>query len=131
MDHHNGNKCRCSVFKNKNISLKILAIHKMVTEIEKSLLKCRYNTENLKNKYKGIEKFIFHAKVTVESPSMYKSSFFITECSIFSLLDILKIYLDSHYFCFIEMFDKKSYENLKVEFFQSPYCVNYVVYPLE
>ena len=124
MNHYNGSKCTCSIFRNKNISLKILVIHKIIVEIEESLLKCRHNTEILTNKYRGtvLEKFTFHAKVKFETPSMYHNdSFFITEC----------YYLDNYYFCFIEMFDKISYDQLKVEFFNNPYWFNYVVYPLE
>ena len=67
MNHYSGDKCKCSVFRNKNISLKILVIHQILVEIEESLLKSRENLEKLRNKYRGtcVEKFIFHAKIKI------------------------------------------------------------------
>lgn len=117
--------------KTKNVSLKILVIHQILVEIEESLLKCRENIEKLRNKYKGtiVEKFTFHTKLTIETPSGISYCF--TECSLFSLFDLLEVHLDSYYFCFIEMFDKEMYEDLKIGYFKNPYSVNYSIHPLD
>ena len=73
MNNHDRNKCSCTIFRNKNMSLKILAIHQILVEIEEYLLKSRENIEKLKNKYEGtpVEKFTFHTKITIETPSTW------------------------------------------------------------
>ena len=135
MNHNSGDKCKCSVFRNKNISLKILAIHQILVEIEESLLKSRENIDKLKNKYREtpVEKFTFHAKITIETPSTWYRgyTYVFTECSISSLFDVLEIYLHPYYFYFIEMFDQKTYEVLRLKYIQNPHSVNYFIHPVD
>ena len=135
MNNHGRNQCSCAIFRNKNMSLKILAIHQILVEIEEYLLKSRENIEKLKNKYQGtpVEKFTFHAKITIETPSTWyrRYKYVFTECSISSLLDLLEIYSHPYYFSFIEMIDKEIYEGLRLEYFRNPYAVNYFFHPLD
>lgn len=131
MNHFDGNKCRCSVFRDKNISLKILVIHQILVEIEESLWQSRENIEKLRNKYRGtcVEKFIFHARIKIETLSMYRGpGYMFTECSISSFLDVLETYLDKYYTCFIEMLDQETFEFFKLEYLRHPYCVSYSIY---
>lgn len=122
--------CKCSIFKNSNISLPILVIHAMLAEIERNLA---YYKDFLivKQKFSGtfVNKFSFHVKVKIEPPGqLQKKLYFIMECTISELLNILEEYLELNYLIFIEMCNVATYDRLKAKYHEKQF-ETYKLYP--
>lgn len=113
--------CQCSIFKHKNISLVILAIHAILAEIEQSLPYFE-DFDILEKKFSGplLDKFIFHVKVIIDPPSqLQKKLHLVTQCTMTSLFSILKDYLGHNYLITIEMCDVESYDKHGGEYFEN------------
>lgn len=128
--------CQCRIFRNKRISLKILAIHTLLMEIEQ---KISQDFEILETTYSNslVNKFTFHCKIIIEPPGqLQKQLHIITECTIASLLEILKNYIGFNYLISLEMCDAATYEQLEADHFEKnvktievyPVCLSYGKY---
>lgn len=112
--------CRCSIFQTKKISLPILVVHAIISEIEAKIF--HYGgLEAVREKFSGplVNKFIFHVKIKIDPPGQLQKKLYIfAQCTVSSLLDILSDYLDLHYLFTIEMCDNEAYDEVVTEFFE-------------
>lgn len=127
--------CQCRIFHNKRISLQILAIHELLIDIEEKLHHDG-DFEILERKLSNplVDKFTFHCYITVDPPGqLQKKLHIITQCTMTSLIEILKNYTGLNYLISLEMCDAESYDQLEAEYFEKnvkkievyPLCLSY------
>ena len=118
MNHFFDTKCCCSIFESKNISLKILCIHKILTTIENFYMD-NANLDFINKFYECslAKEIFFHIKVKMIHMSQHKNSNFIMECNLETLFFVLKNYYDLSKIVkiSIEMLSYEKYSRLKLE----------------
>ena len=128
MNHNIDEACYCSIFENKNMNLKILAIHRILVQIEDFFMKNR-NFDGLIPLYQDpwINKFTFYVRVSIFHMSQRKSQIFITEDNLNHLIETLKYfcYSDKILFISIEMLSEKLFQHLKSYYFANIKNVHY------
>lgn len=91
----------------------------MLAEIENNLSYYK-DFEILEKKFSEplLNNFIFHVKIKIDPPSqLQKKLYLMMECTMSSLLDILKNYLEHNYLITIEMCDADAYDKFEGKYF--------------
>jgi hypothetical protein len=131
MEHENGRKCECSIFKDKNCSLSILTIHYFMSKLENSFSTRSANEWN--DYFMSIfrRKIAFCAKLFIRGRIEYTVY---TECSLISLVYIMRCFSSTMYR--IDLITRDEYEEAvkKLEACEDRYAPNfefYIILPWE
>lgn len=132
MNHKIIETCRCSVFDDKNVSLQILSIHRILVEVESCFSK-NGNFDAVFQLYQHarLGNFLFYVRVELAHMSQLKSTDFVMECNLNDLLFILRHHFELSKIVLIniEMISEESFKTLEKKFFDNKGCVSYDVYP--
>lgn len=112
MNHSCDQKCQCSIVDDKNISLEILCIHKILVHIEESFMDAS-NFQTILGIYQdlSLNHITFYVNVQAQHVSQLKSSGFIAKCNLNRLCHALMWTFDFEKFISIsiEMLSVKKY----------------------
>lgn len=129
--NHSITLCWCSIFDDKNMSLKILTIHSILVDVENCFLQNEnFNVACEFYQHPFLKNFLFYVKVELMHAGQLKGEVFIMKCILPDLLYILKCNFDPSKIIMvkIEMLNEISFRIFEKRFYEYKMCVSYDVY---